>query len=187
VRRLLVIILVIGVSLLSACGGTSQVSDSTLGSEEIEASDNSVTIVIDKIERASVMPADIVEDLSTTTPYQTPALATGCDFFCIYLTITRIEDIHMIDAFGYGEGETALINAAAQKYELIIANLTGIVFTDPHDITSPCEMAEDATAFWVFEVPEDEDPARFEFIYTYKTEIEEETESGGQIDIIFQD
>ena len=185
--RLLVATLVIGICLLSACGGTSPVSDPESDSDQIEASDTNVTIVIDEIERASVMPADIVEDLSTTTRYQPPVLATGCDFLCIYLTVTCIENIHMIDAFGYGDEETALFNAAAQKYERITASLTGMTFVDPQDITSPFEITEGATAFWVFEVPEDEDPARFELIYTYKTDIEEETENRGEIDIILKD
>ena len=185
--RLLVAMLVIGISLLSACGGASPVSDPESDSDQIEASDANVTIVIDEIERAGVMPADIVEDLSTTTRYQPPAPAADCDFFCIYLTVTRIENVHMIDAFGYGGEETALLNAAAQKYERITASLTGMTFVDPQDITSPCEIIEGAIAFWVFEVPEDEDPTRFELIYTYKTDIEEETEYRGEIDIILED
>jgi hypothetical protein len=185
--RVLATVLVIGVSLLSACGGVSGSESGSENLENIEASDTNVTIVIDKIERASVMPADIVEDLSTTTHYQPPAPAAGHDFFCVYLTVTRIENVHMIDAFGYGEEETALLSAAGQAYKSIATNLKGIAFTDPHDITSPSEITEGATAFWVFEVPENEDPARFELIYTYKTDIEEETENRGEINIILND
>jgi len=154
--------------------------------EQIKASDDSVTIVLDKIERADVMPDDIVEALSVGRTYQSPAPSAGCDFFCIYLTITRIENIHMIDAFGYGEEETALFNAAPQKYERIAANLKGITFLDPQNLTGSYEIVEGATAFWVFEVPKDEDPLRFEFVYTFKVTIEEETERGGKIDIIIE-
>lgn len=186
-RRLLITVLILGVSLLGACGGVSSSESGSENLENIESSDTDVTIVIDKIERASVMPADIVEDLSTTTHYQPPAPATGHDFFCIYLTVTRIENVHMIDAFGYGEEETALLSTTGQTYKSIAANLKGITFTDPHDITSPSEITEGATAFWVFEVPEDEDPARFELIYTYKTDIEEETENRGEISIVLKD
>jgi hypothetical protein len=187
VRRLLITVLILGVSLLGACGGVSSSESGSENLENIESSDTDVTIVIDKIERASVMPADIVEDLSTTTPYQPPAPAAGHDFFCIYLTVTRIENVHMIDAFGYGGEETALLSTAGQTYKSITADLKGIAFTDPHDITSPSEITEGATAFWVFEVPEDEDPARFELIYTYKTDIEEETENRGEISIVLKD
>lgn len=154
--------------------------------EQIQVSDDSVTIILDKIVRGGTMPDDIIEALSIGRPYDQPTPAAGCDFFCIYLTITRIDNIHMIDAFGYGDEETALFSAAAQKYKRIAANLQGITFTDPHDITSSYEVAEDATAFWVFEVPKDETPLRFEFIYTYKIDIEEETENRGQIDIIIE-
>jgi hypothetical protein len=154
--------------------------------EQIQASDDSVTIILENIVRADVIPDDIVEALSVGQPYNPPAPAAGCDFFCIYLTIPRIDDIHMIDAFGYGDEETSLFGVAAQKYERITANIKGITFTDPHDITSSYEIAEGATAFWVFEVPKDENPSRFELIYTYKIDIKEETEDRGQIDMIIE-
>jgi hypothetical protein len=154
--------------------------------EQIQASDDSVTIILDKIIRADVMLDDVVEALSVGQPYDPPTPAAGCDFFCIYLTITRINDIHMIDAFGYGDEETSLFNVVDQKYKRITANLKGITFTDPHDIRSSYEVAEGATAFWVFEVPKDENPSRFELIYTYKIDIEGETEDRGQIDMIIE-
>lgn len=154
--------------------------------EPVQASDDSVTIILDKIERVGVMPDDIIEALSVGRQYDPPTPAAGCDFFCIYLTITRIDNIHIISVFGYDDEETALFSAATQKYKRIVANLQGVIYHDPHNITSSYEVAEDATAFWVYEVPKDENPLRFEFIYSFKIDIEDETENRGQIDIIIE-
>lgn len=153
--------------------------------EQIEASDGRVTIVLDKLERADTMPPDIVEALSSgITPYKAPTPAEGYDFVCIHLTITRIENVHMVNGLGHGDEETVLLDARAHECRRITAQVRGIKFLDPHDIRGPIEVAEGATAFWVFEVPKDEKPSKLKFVYSFKENWEEETEKRGQLDII---
>jgi hypothetical protein len=140
------------------------------------------------VERVDAIPPDIVEALSSgTTPYKAPTPAKGYDFLCVYLTITRIENVHMVDPLGYGDEEAALSDAEGNEYERITAQVRGITPLDPHDIRGGFEVVEGATAFWVFEVPKDEKPSKFEFVYAFKETIEEETEKRGQIDIIIPD
>ncbi len=156
-------------------------------SEETEASDSVVTIVLDRLERADTMCPDVVEALSSTSrPYEPPAPDTGSDYVCVYLTITRIEDVHMVDGLGHGDEETVLVDGRGQEYEPVAGQLQGIRFMDTSDIRSPIEVVEGATVFWVFEVPKDETPSELKFVYSFKEDWgdEEETEKRAQLDLL---
>jgi tetratricopeptide (TPR) repeat protein len=154
--------------------------------EPTEASDNRVTIVLDKLYRADTIPPDIVQALSTSQrPYEAPTQAEECDYVFIHVTITRIENVHMIDGLGHEGEETALLSARAHEYPLIAGQLQGMRLVDPDDFaTSPVEVTEGATAFWVFEVPKDEKPSKLEFVYSFQKDWEEETAKRGQLDMV---
>jgi len=145
---------------------------------QIEASDGQVTIILDKVERGDVMPPDIVEVLTGGRPSDKvrPPHA-GCDLVCIYLTISRIEGVHMLASLRYGKEVPMLLDAQGGEYEPFISSVQGISWTAPY------EALEGATAFLVFDVPVQEEPSELTFVYSFKETWEDESAKRGQIDI----
>ena len=185
-------LLLIALPLLGACAGKEEAVPTPIPTpaptptptptpKQVEASDGRVTIILDKVERADVLPPDIVEALSAG---KSPTPIEGCDFVCVYLTIARIENVHMVNPLGYGDERPALLDAEGHQYKLEDGQVRGIKYLDPHDIRSPCEAVEGATGFLVFEVPKHERPAKLSFVYSFKETWEEESAKRGQIDII---
>lgn len=152
--------------------------------EQIQASDGQVTIVLDKIERTEAMPADIVEEKEVHLPrYKIPTPAEGCDFVCVYLTIARIENVHVVDPLGYEDEGAHLLDAQNHEYSKIISSVQ-IIFLDIHDPEGGIEALEGSTGYLVFEVPKHEKPSKLRFVYSFKETLEEETAKRGQIDLI---
>lgn len=147
--------------------------------EQIQASDGQVTIVLDKIERAEAIPSDIAEEL-----HSIPTPDTGNDFVCVYITIARIENVHVVNPLGFEDERSILLDPQNNEYEFVSAFVKGISYLDPHDIRGPCEAVEGATGFLVFEVPKHEKPLKISYIYSFKASWQEETAKRGQIDLI---
>ena len=147
--------------------------------EQIEAFDSQVTIVLDRLERTDTVPSDIAEELDNI-----PTPVAGSEFVCIYFTIARIENIHMVDPLGYEEEGAVLFDAQGHEYKPKWAKVTGIRLVDPSDLTGPCEVVEGATGFVVFEAPKAEKPSKLEFVYSFKVTWEEESAKRGQIDLM---
>ena len=134
--------------------------------KKIKASDGQVTIVLDKVERADTIPADIVKEMSRGRPgYKAPQPAGGSNFFCVYLTIVQIENVHMVGPLGYEDERPVLFDAQDHEYKPAWWQVKGIKFLDPHDIRGPCEAVEGATGFLIFEIPKDEKPVKIKFVY----------------------
>jgi len=152
-----------------------------------ETSDGRVTIILDKVQRGDVLPPDIVESLSTGRPsYEAPPPDAGCDFVCIYLTISRIEGVLMVDPLGYGEEGSVLLDAQGGEYEPATFSVQGIEFKDLTHLTGDYEVVEGATAFLVFEVPVQEEPSELALVYSFQETWEDESAKRGQIDIVLR-
>jgi len=150
-----------------------------------ETSDGRVTVALDKVQRGDVLPPDIVESLTTGRPsYEAPSPDAGCDFVCIYLTISRIEGVLMVDPLGYGEEGSVLLDAQGGEYEPATFSVQGIEFKDPTSLTSDYEVVEGATAFMVFEVPVQEELSELALVYSFQETWEDESAKRGQIDIV---
>jgi hypothetical protein len=146
-------------------------------------SDGRIRIILNEVEKADVIPPDI-EDLISTSGEEVPTLGEGQDYVCVNLTIASIEDVHVVNSLGYGDERSTLYDAEGHGYALAYGTVRGIIFTDPHDITSPSEVAEGATAILIFKVPKHEKPTKLTFVYSFKETWEEKSEKRGQIDII---
>ena len=183
---IIVITFVLLLAVVAGCGGPSASPEPPPSPEQTEASDGQVTIVLDKVERVDSIPPDIVEELSSAgyPQYEARVATEGCDFICIRLTIAYIEDVHVIDALGYRNEESTLHGAEGHRYEVVCGVISPVMLRDPKHPVTGAEYMEGAKGILVFEVPRDEGPAKFTFIYSFKETWEEESAKRGQIDVI---
>jgi hypothetical protein len=140
--------------------------------------DDSIGIVLDTLERTD----DYTIELKgfgdrISLPKE------GHDFVVIYLTITRIEKVHMVSLGGRGQEQSTLYDAKGHSYKLSTWHVKGLKILDPHDITSPKEFIEGAKGYLIFEIPKHEKPAKLTFVYYFKESWEDKSTKRGQIDI----
>ena len=187
IAGLIAIVAIVAVLIFSGCierGEATPYTLTTPASKRIEASDGQVTIILDKIERADVMPPDIAEELSAGyPPRKIPTPTGGCNFVCIYLTIAQIENVHLVNPLGYGDERTVLLDVQGHEYEYIGALVRELRLLYPGNITGPTEVVEGATGFLVFEGPKHCIPVRLSFVYSFKETWEEKSAKMGQIDV----
>lgn len=146
-------------------------------------SDGGIWIILNEVEKTDVIPPDI-EDFISTSGEEVPTLIEGQDYVFVNLTIASIENVHVVGPLGYGDERSTLYDAEDHRYTLAQGKVRGIIFTDPHDITAPTEVAEGATVILIFKVPQHEKPTKLTFVYSFKETWEEKSEKRGQIDII---
>jgi hypothetical protein len=150
---------------------------STPGQNEV--SDERITVVLDKLERADNIPDELVPP-----GYKKGAPSEGCDIVCIYLNIKRIENVYLLDPLRYDKDDKSfLLDANGHQYEFNFSTFQGATFKDPHDIKSPMKMNEGATVTVVFELPINEKPAKLCMVYSFNDVWETQSAKRGQIDI----
>lgn len=187
--------LILSIIIFCSCAAPSTASDSAETQSQdlpaeasLQGSDNQIAIVIDNVSRYDMLPDDIIEGISNRYPpgssKKVPTPDEGNDFICVYLTITQIENVHISDPLGYNDEGSIVLDTHNHEY-VKFAGSMGIVFTDVHDINSPIEAVEGSTGYFVFEMPKDEEPSVFRFVYSYKKTWEEQSAQRGQIDIAF--
>lgn len=180
---LIAIVAIVAIVIFSGCIlGEATPSTLTTTPKQIEASDGQVTIILDRLERSEVMPPDIVEMLPVGYPPRKVPTG-GCDVVCIYLTISRIENIHLVQ-LGYEDEKPVLLDVQGREYKPVNVLMLGMRFLDPKNVDSPYEFVEGATVSLVFEVPKYKKPAKFSFVYSFKETLEEKSAQRSQIDII---
>lgn len=146
--------------------------------------DGRIGITLDKVKRANVLPPDIVEERSSSSPRKSRTPTEGHDYVCVYLTIARIENVHLVNPVGFGEEKSILLDAESHKYELVDCLVEPVILIDPeHFATSDFEVEQGATGIIVFEVPKHEKPVELRLVYSFKATWEEKTEKKGQINI----
>jgi len=146
--------------------------------KKTEASDIRITFVLDKLERVDSIPADLIPPL-----YKESAPAEGCDIVCIYLTITRIENVYVVDPLRYEDEQSFLLDAKGHEYEYASYQLRGATLKDAGDVNSPLKVNEGATVVLVFELPVHEKPAKLSIVYSFNEIWEKQSAKRGQIDI----
>lgn len=119
------------------------------------------------------MPSDIAEAFSAGYPvgypsHKLPTPIEGCNFVCVYLTITRIENVHMVEPIRYGNECSVLLDAESHEYAPVWFQVPVLLVDPEHFATSPTEVAESAKGFLVFAVPKHEKPAKLSFVYSFK-------------------
>jgi hypothetical protein len=139
-------------------------------------SDDRIGININQLIVSEVIPEDVQALFSDI-----PDLTEGYDYVVVNLTVESINGIHLM-GFGYEDEKCVLCTDDDGSYSVMAFNIRGFKFNDPHDITS-YEIDENATIIMIFEVPKIENLEIMEVIYSYKTTLEETSESRGQISI----
>lgn len=146
-------------------------------------SDGRIGIILDKVERANVLPPDITETPSQLPARQVDTPTEGHDYVCVYLTIARIENVHMDGRLGHGNEQPTLRDAEGHRYEVAFWQVSGLEFLDPQHLGASSEVVEGGTVILVFEIPKHEKPANLTFVYSFKETREELSPKRGQVDI----
>jgi len=186
---ILVLTCVLTVPILAACGGESKEPTTTLlpiptetltpvgTSQAIQGFDSHITVVLNRIESANLLPSDIVKGFQLTPHDKSPTPTEGDDFVCLYLTVTRIENVH-VDAL---DCSGDLLNDQGNEYNIV----TSGVLNNLRSVgTDNIELLEGASIFLVFEAPKNERPAQLRFVYSFKETWEDKTAKRGQVDIV---
>jgi PGF-CTERM protein len=186
IMGLIALLAIEAIVISSGCIERGEATPSTvtiLTPKQIEASDSNVTIILDKVERADVLPSDIISELTLSDPWRydfTPSVRHN--FVCVYLTFTRIENVHVVGT-RYEEEYSVLLDDEGHKYKPLRTSVTSVKLLDPTDLSSPWEIINKSKAFFVFEIPKPKKPVKFSFVYAFKETWEEKSAKRGQIDI----
>ena len=144
--------------------------------------DDQIGITLDKLQKANVLSPEVIE-MFRFQPGDVPTPSEGYDFVSMFITISRIENVHVVSLGGRGEESAILSDTKGNKYDMSFWNVKGIEYLDPSSFSSPSEFIEGAIALLVFEIPKKEKPAKLTFLYYFKKTWEEESKKTGQIDI----
>lgn len=139
-------------------------------------SDGMVSIVVDKVEKTTVVPPEILRSypLGQNKPKNAPS--EGNEFVCIYLTITQIKDIHVLNASGGGLFDNSGRTVGDSITYSFPAQINDIIHPELNEL-------REGTAIIVYEVPEHQELASLRIVYAYKRTWEEPAFSEGQLDI----
>lgn len=114
----------------------------------------------------SVAGVEITRDLPAE--YGLPSASAGTTYASVMLIVTRIEGVHLTSLLGFGDAEPALHDGDGQAYDMVYGTFRGIQYSDPTDIRSPYEVVEGAEAIYVYQIPEDRQPATLHLVYSYR-------------------
>jgi hypothetical protein len=148
-------------------------ADNKIG--QIVESDH-VSIRLERIDQSDTYPEDIVEKyFSWPSSAKPPVPSQGNTFIFIYLTITRIENIHLITAGGRDENSSLLFDEQEREHKLNNAFVVGMKFKDNTDFTSPSELLEGSKITLVFQAPKYTKPTGLKIVYDFKEKWEAPT------------
>jgi hypothetical protein len=167
--KILCIIVVASISLLFF----SELSFADKNREQIVQSDN-ISIRCDKVEKTESYPKDIIEKyFSWPSSAKPPVPSQGNTFIFIYLTITRIENIHLVGTGGRNDKTSLLFDEQGRKHKRTDEFTVGIKYKDNKDITSPYELVEGSKITLVFQASKDTKPTDLKFVYYFKKKWED--------------
>jgi hypothetical protein len=146
------------------------------GGDKVE--DNSISIVLNKIERMDVLSPDKVAELNIKPS------KTEHDYIVIHLTISRVNNNHVVDCGGYKKERSTLIDSEGHTYEYLAGRFNGVELKDPNSFaTTDFEFKAGASGFLIFEVPKKFKPVNLNFIYTYVESFEKKSQMKKRLDI----
>ena len=174
---------IIGLSLVlllsSACGTTAQsvpplatqapptapakatatvVPPTPVPTEQIDWFDGRIGLSLDAVEETRTLPAE----------YEIADASEGHAYFVIYLSVTRVEGVHLVDAMGYERERPVVHGADGQSYEIAFIQFKGIKFADLTNLTGSAEFVPGAEGILAFEIPEGTEITELVFVYAYK-------------------
>ena len=136
--------------------------------EQIVESEN-LSLRCDKVEKTDSYSKDIIEKYfswpSSTKP---PVPSQGNTFIFIYLTITRIDNIHLVGTGSRNDKTSVLFDEQGREHKRSDEFIVGIKYKDNKDITSPYELVEGSEITLVFQAPKNTRPTGLKFVYYFK-------------------
>jgi len=173
ITSFLVLALVLGAV---SCGG---------GEKDVVWSDGQVSIIVDKVEKTNTRPPQIEEAFSSST-VKLPKLADGHKYVSVYVTISRIENVHILDALFLPlltEKRSTLQDTEGDTYTMQVGQVSPFESSDPGSSDSQREVTEGATCIIVFEIPQNREPASLTLLYSFKETWEATSAELGQVEI----
>lgn len=138
------------------------------------SSDGQIGIILDRIERAGVMPAE----------FKGGPPAEGYDYVCVYLVFAHVGKAYL-DPFEQEEQEITLQDVEHREYKVKDMVWEGVKFWNPLNLAGSAYVSEGTKAILVFELPKHQKPVKLTFVYFFKESREEKTVKRGQMEITF--
>ena len=125
---------------------------------ENEEFDGRVGISVTKVD----IPGDLPEENGL------PDAEAGFTYVSIYLTVTKIEGVHLLNIPFYEKEEPYLLDDEGQSYPPKFSKIVGVKFKDLKDLRSDYEIIEGAQLYLVFGIIEGRIPVKLNLLYGYQ-------------------
>jgi len=143
---------------------------------QIVQNDN-ISLRCDKIKKTDSYPKDIIDEyFSLPSTAKPPVPSQGNTFIFIYLTITRIENIHLVRTGGRNNKTSLLFDVQSREHKRFAEYIVGVKFKDLKHLTSGYELVEGSEITLIFQVPKKTKPADLRFVYYFKKRWEDPKE-----------
>jgi len=142
--------------------------------EQIDWFDGSIGLSLDAIEETRTLPAE----------YEAADAREGHTYLSIYLSVTRVEGVHLVDAMGYEREKSVVYDANGQSYETAFFHFKGIKFADLTDLLGSAEYVVGAEGILAFEIPEGTEITELVFVYSYKESLGDKAPIRGEMIIV---
>ena len=126
--------------------------------EQIDWFDGRIGLSLDAVEETRTLPAE----------YEIADASEGHTYLSIYVSVTRVEGVHLVNAMGYEREGPIVHGADGQSYEIAFIQFKGIKFADLTNLTGSAEFVPGAEGILAFEIPEGTEITELVFVYAYK-------------------
>jgi len=152
----------------------TEVPPTPVPTEQTDWFDGRIGLSVDAIEETRTLPAE----------YDASDASEGHTYLSIYLSVTRVEGAHLVDAMGYEREESVVYDANGQSYDIAFFHFKGIKFADLTDLLGSAEYVVGAEGILAFEIPEGTEITELVFVYSYKESLDDKTPIRGEMIIV---
>ncbi|MGB2895046.1 MAG: hypothetical protein WBB65_02635 [Anaerolineales bacterium] len=149
----------------------TKVPPTPVPTEQTDWFDGRIGISLDAIEETRTLPAE----------YEIADASEGHAYFAIYLSVTRVEGVHLVNAMGYEREGSVVHGADGQSYESAFRHFKGVKFADLTNLLGSAEFVPGAEGILAFEIPEGTEITELVFLYSYKESLDDKASIRGEM------
>jgi len=133
--------------------------------------DGRIGVSLDAIEETRALPAE----------YEIADAREGYTYLSIYLSVTRVEGVHVVNAMGHERERPVVHGANGQSYKAAFARFTGMRVADLTNLVGSAEYVEGAEGILGFEIPQGTEITELVFLYSYKFSLDDDAPIRGEM------
>ncbi|MCJ7568552.1 MAG: hypothetical protein MUO58_13525 [Anaerolineales bacterium] len=152
----------------------TEVPPTPVPTQQIDWFDGRIGLSLDAIEETRTLPAE----------YEIADASEGHTYLSIYLSVTRVEGVHLVYALGYEREKSVIHGANGQTYESAFGHFKGVKFADLTNLLGSAEFVPGAEGIFAFEIPEGTEITELVFIYSYKESLDDKDPIRGEMIIV---